>query len=122
MPNVKTHLFVGAMTGAAVNIHLQLKRMEQPGAKKFDWGEFLICSVAAGAAALLPDLLEPATTPNHRKFFHSITMAAIVTYAITGDHTKRLSARDVLLLTVVGMGYLSHLAADATTPKCIAII
>ena len=122
MPNAKAHLIVGAITGAAVNLHLQLERSGPERTVRFDWGELLICSAAAGAAALLPDLLEPATTPNHRKFFHSLTMAALVAYAMTGRHTKKLSAKDLLLLTMIGMGYLSHLAADATTPRCISIV
>ena len=122
MPNAKTHLIVGAATGALVNVDLQLKRMDADINARFDWGELAVCAFAASAAALLPDLLEPATTPNHRQFCHSVAMAAIVTYAITGRHTKNISPGDLALLTVIGMGYLSHLAADATTPSCISII
>lgn len=122
MPNSKTHLIIGAATGAAVNAYLQFNRLKADNAARFDWAEIVVCSAVAGAAALLPDLLEPATTPNHRKFFHSVAMAALVTHAITGNHTKKCTAAELLLLTVVGMGYLSHLAADATTPKCISLI
>ena len=121
MPNAKIHFVVGAVTGAVVNAAMQLTETESGRLKPFDWGEFLISAAAAGAAALLPDLIEPATTPNHRKFFHSLLMAAIVAYLMTGSHTKRLPRIALLLLTVAGAGYLSHLVADATTPKCISI-
>ena len=40
-----------------------------------------------GAATALmpsiPDLLEPATHPNHRKFFHSVAAALLVVYGNT---------------------------------------
>jgi len=119
MPNAKTHLIIGGLTGAAVNIHLQLNRLDADESATFDWGELLVCAVASGAAALLPDILEPATSPSHRKFCHSLAMAGLVAYAITGEHTKKCTAKDVLLLTMLGLGYLSHLACDATTPKSI---
>lgn len=121
MPNAKTHFIVGAVTGAVVNATLQLTQGSLKRKETFDWGEFLVSAGTAGAAALLPDLIEPATTPNHRKFFHSVFMAGIVAYLMTGKHTKRLPRTTLLLLTVAGAGYLSHLAADATTPKCISI-
>jgi membrane-bound metal-dependent hydrolase YbcI (DUF457 family) len=121
MPNAKIHFVVGAVTGATVNAVIQLSQTESNVLKPFDWGELLLSAGVAGAAALLPDIIEPATTPNHRKFFHSVLMAAIVGYMMTGNHTKRLPRAALLLLTVIGAVYLSHLVADATTPKSISI-
>jgi membrane-bound metal-dependent hydrolase YbcI (DUF457 family) len=122
MPNAKTHLIIGGLTGAVVNAQLQLDRLSADPNGRFDWGELLLCMAAAGAAALLPDLLEPATTPNHRSFCHSVTAAALVAYAVSGTHTKECSQSEFLLLTMLGLGYLSHLAADATTPRSITLI
>ena len=122
MPNAKTHFVIGAAAGAAVNATMQWGRMALHPSAKFDWGEFFICTGSSGAAALLPDLLEPATSPNHRAFFHSLAMAAIVAYAVTGKHTGKWPIAISLLAGVAGVGYLSHIVADAITPKSIRFI
>jgi len=122
MPNAKTHLIIGGVTGAAVNVQLQLDRLSADPNGRFDWSELLVCTAAAATAALLPDLLEPATTPNHRAFCHSVAAAALVAYAVSGNHTKECSQSELLLLAMLGLGYLSHLAADATTPRSITLI
>jgi len=122
MPNGKTHLIAGLVVGATVNVVIQSSERRRAPCKQFDWGELLFCAGAAGAAALLPDLLEPATSPNHRQFFHSIAAAALVAYAMSGEHTIMCSRATRLLLTVLGLGYLSHLCLDCTTPKAINLI
>jgi len=86
--------------------------------------------VAMGAAAAclpsLPDILEPAIHPNHRKFFHSVAMFAAVGWAIhrmyvweTEDEGQRL-IRAIGL--VVGAAYLAHLTRDAFTAKSLPMI
>ena len=122
MPNATTHFIIGAAAGATVNAVMQFGRMAYEPLLKFNWGEFLICTGAAGTAALLPDILEPADSPNHRAFFHSLAMAVIVSYFITGKHTGKWPIAISLLVGMAGIGYLSHIIADATTPKSIAFI
>lgn len=119
MPNWKTHMIIGAATGAAVNIAIQAGRKVLSPKSHFDFGELLLCTGVASMAALIPDVLEPATSPNHRGFFHSFAMAAIVAYIITGKHTGKWPILFTLLIGTAGAGYLSHLAADACTPKSI---
>jgi membrane-bound metal-dependent hydrolase YbcI (DUF457 family) len=122
MPNAKQHLIAGLAVGAVVNAAIQwLDRMEYPS-KPFDWGELLLCSLAAGAAGLLPDILEPADSPDHRKFFHSLTVAGLVAQAISGKHTDDYSEPGCRLLSALGMGYISHIALDCTTPAAIDLI
>lgn len=41
-----------------------------------------ITASLSAALATLPDFLEPAITPNHRQFFHSITLAAILGFSV----------------------------------------
>lgn len=113
---------IGAATGAAINIFLQGDRMAMDRTLKFDWGEFLLCTAIGAGAGLLPDILEPADTPNHRAFFHSIAMAALVAYSFTGKHTKKWSATTLLFWGIAGMAYISHLGTDACTPKSIGLI
>jgi membrane-bound metal-dependent hydrolase YbcI (DUF457 family) len=81
------------------------------------------------AAALfpsLPDWLEPAANPNHRRFFHSVTFAAAVAYAMgraykweTQDSWERLARVAVL---AAGAAYLTHLVRDAFTAKSLPLI
>ena len=74
------------------------------------------------AAALLPDILEPADGPDHRKFFHSLTAAGLVAHAMSGKHTENYSEPACRLLAALGMGYLSHIALDCTTPAAIDLV
>ncbi|MCO5120018.1 MAG: metal-dependent hydrolase [Burkholderiaceae bacterium] len=85
-------------------------------------------AMGAAAACLpsLPDWLEPAVHPNHRSFFHSVTFATLVAYAMyraykweTQEPWERV-ARIVLLTG--GAAYLAHLARDAFTPKSLPLI
>jgi membrane-bound metal-dependent hydrolase YbcI (DUF457 family) len=122
MPNSKVHMVIGAVTGMAVNVMLQTGRIALSPSTKFDWGEILVCTAAASAAALLPDVLEPADSPNHRAIFHSVAIGILVAYVMTGKHTRSWPPITTLLASAAGIGYLSHLAADAFTPKSITII
>ena len=47
-------------------------------------------AMGAAAACLpsLPDILEPALHPNHRKFFHSVTVFAALGYGIACTNGK----------------------------------
>jgi membrane-bound metal-dependent hydrolase YbcI (DUF457 family) len=58
-------------------------------------------------------LFEPATSPNHRQFFHSIVAAGLIAYSISGKHTLKLSRTTRLFLWAFGMSYLSHIALDS---------
>src|SRR5262245_30447549 len=122
MPGFTAHFVIGAATGAAVNTVCQWSRRSEQSDARFDFGEMVVCSMAAGAGACLPDMLEPADSPFHRQLCHSIVAAALVAYLISVDHTLRLGWGGRMLLWMVGLGYLSHIAADATTPRCIPVV
>ena len=122
MPNAKQHFIIGAATGALVNALVQMFEIKSEPERKFDWGELLLCSGVGGLAALVPDILEPATTPNHRLFFHSVLCAGLVAYACSGKHTSRWARVTKIFVLVAGAGYLSHLIADAQTPKSIPFL
>src|SRR6266436_2375539 len=119
MPNEKTHFIAGAVIGATVNFIIQSAEMGMDYDRKFDWGQFFLCAGAGAFAVLAPDILEPATSQNHRQFFHSIVSAGFIAYAISGKHTLKLSRTTRLFLWAFGMSYLSHIALDCTTPKRI---
>jgi membrane-bound metal-dependent hydrolase YbcI (DUF457 family) len=109
----------GAMAAGLVNVAVQLEAASNDPSHKFDWLELLLCCAAGAGAACLPDLLEPADSPNHRKFCHSLAAASLVGWTISGKHIDELSPEARTLLLAAGVGYLSHLALDGATPKCI---
>ena len=83
-------------------------------------------SVLGLYAAKLPDMIEPALNPNHRKFFHSFTFGTGVSYAMykvykwePNDSVEKV-LRGILL--ILGGAYLSHLILDASTPKSLPLI
>jgi multisubunit Na+/H+ antiporter MnhE subunit len=117
MPNEKIHMVLGAVAGAGTAILFQrFMRSEEEKEKPLDWVEIGCCAVIGAAAGGLPDILEPATSPNHRSFFHSFLFGAIVLYAL-GKITPRCLFR--LLLYVVGAAYLIQLGVDSQTKKCL---
>jgi membrane-bound metal-dependent hydrolase YbcI (DUF457 family) len=77
-------------------------------------------------AASLPDLLEPATSPHHRQFFHSVAFATILATGMKKlYHWQPQTPGDVhmrKILFSVGFGYLAHLGADATTTMSIPLV
>ena len=89
-----------------------------------------VSALAMGTAAALlpslPDVLEPAIHPNHRRFFHSVTFAIAVGYGLhraykweTQEPWERL-ARMVAL--AAGAAYLAHLARDAFTARSLPLV
>lgn len=71
-------------------------------------------------------MLEPASHPNHRQFFHSLAFAGVLgmaahkLYTWEPDNSFDEATRFVLL---VGVGaYLIHLLLDAGTPKSLPLI
>lgn len=66
----------------------------------------------------LPDLIEPATNPNHRQFFHSVALILVAIlgkeklYEILGLNERMRRYFDWFL-----SAYGSHLICDARTPK-----
>ena len=82
--------------------------------------------VAASFLTKLPDLLEPATSPNHRQFFHSLAFAGLLVVGFvrlrdweTKDSTEEFLKKFGQLAIA---SYLIHLALDATTAKSLPIL
>jgi membrane-bound metal-dependent hydrolase YbcI (DUF457 family) len=117
--------------------------------EKPSWPELLGAGLSGVAGAFLPDIIEPATNPNHRSFFHSISFMGAagspawlwarcsrnerIRFAeecearanAMGDGPEKISLELQAILhrflagALLGLilGYASHLAADAATPK-----
>jgi membrane-bound metal-dependent hydrolase YbcI (DUF457 family) len=131
MPNLKKHVTVGAVVGGGLNLVWQLYKIHDlPNPPEGFWDTIsrinfveVAAFAAVGAAfGALPDLIEPATTPNHRAVFHSVVCAGVVTYAGLGNHTDDLIPSKRHLLRVVTLSYLSHLFLDGQTPKGLPLL
>lgn len=130
MPNKGTHIAQGAGLGALVlgvwDIIDQSAKVQRGEQLAIDWGTVgvnaFVGSVVGGAFGVLPDVLEPATCFEHRKFFHSLTFAVA---AAGGIHQllKRIEnpmVRRVVIAAAVGYG--SHLGLDAETTQGLPAI
>lgn len=77
MPNGNTHKTAGAIIGTIAYLAVQNNSQQE---EKVDLGELFISSGIGLTTARIPDILEPATNPNHRAFFHSIVFGGITCY------------------------------------------
>lgn len=89
-------------------------------------GSALAMGAAAACLPSLPDWVEPAVHPNHRRFFHSVTFAAGIAYAMrraykweTEEPWEKVAR---LAILVGGAAYLAHLVRDAFTAKSLPLI
>lgn len=122
MPRRSTHIAVGA--GAGILADLFIQWLEWGGRPDFriDVGRLLIAGGIGAVAGTLPDILEPATSPNHRGVFHSATSGYAVWWACKGQHTEALDPNVRSILQAFAVGFGSHLAADSITPRSIRLV
>jgi membrane-bound metal-dependent hydrolase YbcI (DUF457 family) len=107
--------------GLAVGLHLADREQKA--------GKATLEPLAGGFGAYLltklPDLLEPATTPNHRQFFHSLAFASLLGIGLNKLHKWQPEEAADKFWKALGMvaisSYLIHLALDATTAKSLPL-
>jgi membrane-bound metal-dependent hydrolase YbcI (DUF457 family) len=131
MANFKKHATVGAAVGGGLNLLWQLNKISRsPDApsgfwdtlRRIDFLEVAAFALLGTACASLPDILEPATNPNHRAFFHSAGCGGAVFYGAFGKHTERWSKEHRTTARTAALSFLSHLALDAGTPKGLPLL
>ena len=116
--NAKQHAAIGACVGA-VGWFLYCKFAARP----VMLGELLLAAGVGMVGGLVPDLLEPAVHPNHRRFFHSVTAGALlahVNHKVSQNTEMPSEARAAIHLMF--LGFLSHLTADSQTPKGLPLM
>lgn len=128
MPNRDTHLIAGALAGAALPLILPRDKEEH----LLDViAEMFFTGSAGSIAGILPDILEPAESPNHREFFHSVGFGAllgygevkVVQYLVTEFDSLDNMERFLLILAASSIiGLLLHLAMDGFTPKGLPLL
>jgi inner membrane protein len=91
--------------------------------QRVQFGDLIVSAGLGALGSMLPDMLEPATNPSHRQFFHSWVTAALLARAnlwISQDQSIPAETKDIF--TFISAGYLSHLLADGQSPKGLPII
>lgn len=116
--NSETHAISG---GAAAGLFYVLDSLRNN--KKIELDQ-LVGSILIGAgSSLAPDIIEPATNPNHRSFFHSVAISGVPAgYLKYSTENPDLTNKTRWITNAISIGYLSHLALDSMTPKSIPII
>lgn len=116
----------GAFVGAGINFNYQLKRINKNPKTNFDFSElFKDTTISAGigvVAGTLPDILEPATHPHHRKIFHSLTMSIIVSAGVIKANKSNLPKPTKCAIITAGAGFVSHLILDSKTTYGLPLI
>lgn len=119
MPNAAAHRLFAGIAVYAVSAYAENQKGKNTHKP-------IVHGALASACGTLPDILEPASHPNHRQFFHSLAFAGLIgssMYKIWNWETK--DEFDGLLKTVgliAGGSYLIHLLMDSTTPKSLPLI
>ena len=119
MPNAFAHrLGAGiAVAGAAAYIESQEGEIT---------ANTLFSGIGGALFGTLPDLIEPALHPNHRKFFHSFVALGLAAYGMTKlydwqpESENRPFCRAAGL--VVGGAFCVHLGMDSFTKRSLPLI
>ena len=116
--NTGKHMVIGALLGFGVYLLYKYLKEEPPSLV-----ETLMSSIGGAFAGILPDLLEPATNPNHRSIFHS---AALLFLLICGNYkvwqNDRLTENQKLTLSLLSTEYAGHLVGDSITKKGLPLL
>ena len=130
MPNFETHLKTGILTGlinaAGKTLLKEIQKVQQNPNQEIDWLRITrnsaLGGIAGGIGGSLPDTLEPADNPHHRKFFHSKMVAVSVGTGMYYNEKSELNEDAKIVISSAGYGYISHLLLDSQTPRGLPII
>ena len=118
MASSKVHLLVGA--GVSTGAYFGFCQLTN---RKPTFAEAVVAGATGALVALVPDILEPALHPNHRSLFHSVTGGAALVQSARGAlRSTTLTAETKFILVLLLIGYVSHLLADAATPKGLPVL
>ena len=113
MPDFETHFITGGFISALTNAALKKNRLQQ-----ISLGELIATFFTGGAVASLPDIIDPATNPQHRSIGHSLALSATgipkLREMIANNPEWTTEQKEFLVSLLPAYG--SHLVLDATTP------
>lgn len=112
------HALIGAL--AALGVYGLCKHLKEEKPTLLG----ILGSLLAGSMiGLAPDVLEPATNPNHRSLFHSITfLIALGLGNLKIWQSKQIDEGQKLSISIISAAYGSHLLSDATTKKGLPLL
>jgi inner membrane protein len=130
MPNRSKHMAMGAIVGGVaavlIDLALQNQQFQQGEINTIDLSQTIgraILGAGIGAVGgILPDILEPATDPNHRKSFHSVAALYCLGFGLYKTYNGNLSIDAKHTITGASLAYASHLLLDAETPMGLPVI
>jgi len=120
MPNFKEHVAMSAVASAGTYIAMCWYYGRQPNV-----GELFVCEGVGILAGVAPDILEPATNPNHRALGHSVAVGAVLSrFAIAKCSRENPEWQEFLKIaaTVTIVSYVVHLIADGFTAKGLPLL
>lgn len=115
--HVRDAAIVGGLAGGGIAIARAWVTGERLTFRSF-LGYTAVGTIAGIGGGMLPDILEPAISPDHRKLFHTPEAGVALAYGTAAALTNPGWALPVMTVVVPAVaGYESHLAADAQTPQ-----
>lgn len=118
MPSNDEHTLVGGLLG--LMCYLGYKDLTGTRPSLLGAASSTILGATAGS---LPDMIEPATSPQHRGLFHSTSVGLGLTYLLRKvAGSEKLSREEKLVSAILGLGYLSHLSLDSRTSQGLPMI
>lgn len=120
MPNALAHRTTAAAVVGGIALATRRPEGEPDGKPLFATG-------LAWLSGTLPDVLEPARgNPNHRRIFHSLTVACGLSYGLyrAWQWEPETDAQKWLRVACLALGgaYIVHLAMDPRTPKGLPVL
>jgi membrane-bound metal-dependent hydrolase YbcI (DUF457 family) len=121
MPNFTPHLVTGGATGLSLEVIRKIK--ENKPLEPEDLLRLTLSLSLSCIGGILPDVLEPAIHPRHRKFFHSILFIIIIGIAIYYLF-KSEELDDILKwsFTAFSIAIIAHIVLDGFTPAGLPVL
>lgn len=120
MPSKKEHAIIGIITGSFVEC------LKISSGSQTDIGECFKRIACAGLGGylggLIPDIIEPATNPNHRGIAHSVATLSVTGCILVKVNKVEKNPYLSAFSRGIGYGVASHIISDATTPKGIPLL
>jgi len=118
MSNNQTH-FTGGVGVSIFNYLVSKKSRNETG----DFWEMLVFGLFGGAAATLPDVIDPPLSPTHRNIGHSIVLSglSIPTMLRKIDESSQINQYQKDFARSILWSYASHLLLDANTPAGVPL-
>tara|TARA_R110002072_G_scaffold5527_1_gene35278 strand:+ start:2677 stop:3048 length:372 start_codon:yes stop_codon:yes gene_type:complete len=118
--NANVHIAAGAIAGIGSYI------LGEAESDQHSSGEMISAGVIGALFGEVPDLIEPATNPHHRQFFHSAFVFGGLLYGAKSLYEWKPSNESQRILRALGLaalaGYASHLLLDSRTPMSLPIL